>query len=213
MNVALPTDVRSTRFSLPLVTPRQATDLLGGRQHPSFAPGFPSRDDLDALSLVHPEASDPTWGPRLVIRLFDGLVCGTIGFFGAPETDDAHPDLAPEVEVGFGLAEPCRGHGVATEALAALLGCTDQLGVRVRACVEPTNTASLKVLGKNHFTELRGRNEDGRLVMGRPLPGTRTVAPTRRTIEPLGGFAPEAPAEPAAEGVPAGEPTREPRGD
>ena len=33
----------------------------------------------------------------------------------------------------------------------------------------PDNTASLRVLAKCGFTELRGSNEDGELVMARPL--------------------------------------------
>jgi len=38
----------------------------------------------------------------------------------------------------------------------------------VRASVEPTNDASIRVLAKCGFTQLRGSNEDGELVMVRP---------------------------------------------
>jgi RimJ/RimL family protein N-acetyltransferase len=58
---------------------------------------------------------------------------------------------------------------VATEAVRALLALTDALGVRVRASVAPDNAASVRVLAKCGFTELRGGNEDGELVMARPL--------------------------------------------
>ena len=34
----------------------------------------------------------------------------------------------------------------------------------------PDNAASIRVLAKCGFTELRGANEDGELVMARPLP-------------------------------------------
>src|SRR5690606_26810329 len=73
--------LRTARLTLPLITPAQAADLRAGVRHPSFAPGFPRPDDIDAASLARPD--DP-WGPRLVVRSNDGLVCGTIGFFGAP---------------------------------------------------------------------------------------------------------------------------------
>ena len=92
---------------------------------------------------------------------------GSIGFFGPPEPA---PDGVLEAEVGYGLVEEARGWGFATEALTALLVETDRAGVRVRASVEPENKASIRVLAKCGFTELRGSNEDGHLVMARPLP-------------------------------------------
>lgn len=160
----LPTEIRSSRLRLSLVTPSQAGDLRQGVQHPRFAPGFPTKDDLDAISMV---TAGDTWGPRLVIRGNDGLICGTIGFFGPPA---AAADGVLETEVGYGLVPVARGHGVAAEALATLLVLTDQLGVRVRASVVPTNASSLKTLAECGFTELRGSDEDGNLVMARPVP-------------------------------------------
>lgn len=153
----------TTRLRLPLITPDQATDLIGGRRHSSFAPGFPQRDDLDACSLV--KEIQP-WGPRLIIRGVDGLVCGTAGFFGTPAAAD---DGVLEVEVGFGLVPDARGRGVATEALRALVDAADAAGVRVRASVAAENAASLRVLAHCGFTQLRGANEDGQLVMVRPV--------------------------------------------
>jgi RimJ/RimL family protein N-acetyltransferase len=41
--------------------------------------------------------------------------------------------------------------------------------VRIRASVVPTNAPSIRVLAKCGFTELRGSNEDGNLVLARPL--------------------------------------------
>ncbi len=58
---------------------------------------------------------------------------------------------------------------MATEALTALVGEAEAAGVRVRASVLPDNAASIRVLAKCGFTELRGSNEDGELVMARPL--------------------------------------------
>jgi RimJ/RimL family protein N-acetyltransferase len=106
---------------------------------------------------------DP-WGPRSIV--LDGVVVGSIGFFGPP-SDAA--DGVPEAEVGYGLVEEARGVGVATEALTAMLGAVDAEGVRIRASVLPDNAPSIRVLAKCAFTELRGSNEDGELVMVRPL--------------------------------------------
>jgi RimJ/RimL family protein N-acetyltransferase len=115
--------------------------------------------------------ADP-WGPRHITRTFDGLVFGSVGFFGPPTAAPAPAgDGVPEAEIGYGLVADARGRGVATEAVRALLVLTDAIGVRVRACVRPENSASLRVLAKCGFTELRGGNEDGELVMARPLRG------------------------------------------
>lgn len=165
--VTLPKVVASPRLRLELVTPDEAADMLAGRRRPQWDPSYPREDDCDAVSMIRADDSDPTWGPRHVVRAFDGLVVGSIGFFGPPAAAD---DEVPETEVGYGLVESARGHGAATEALKALLAETDRLGVRVRASVLPENKPSIRVLAKCGFTELRGSTEDGELVMARPLP-------------------------------------------
>ncbi len=164
---ALPDPVTSPRLTLRLVTPEDAAGMLAGRRRVSWHPDYPRTDDQDAAALVR--AGDPhaCWGPRHIVRSADGLVVGSIGFFGAPAV--AQDDVA-EAEIGFGLVTEARGHGVVTEALTALLAHTDVAGVRVRASVQPENRTSLKVLAKVGFTELRGSTEDGELVMVRPLP-------------------------------------------
>jgi RimJ/RimL family protein N-acetyltransferase len=117
--------------------------------------------------MIRADGPRPTWGPRHIVRAFDGLVVGSIGFFGPPEHA---ADGVPEVEVGYGLVESARGHGAATEALTALLAETDRIPVRVRASVRPDNRPSIRVLAKCGFTELRGSNDEGELVMARPVP-------------------------------------------
>ena len=166
---ALPETVTSARLQLPLISPDEAAGMLAGRRKPAWHPHYPRRDDLDAVSTVRADAGPGarSWGPRHVVRSFDGLVCGSIGFFGPAEPA---ADEVLEAEVGYGLVEDARGHGAATEALSALLAETDRVGVRVRASVEPDNRASVRVLAKCGFTELRGSDEDGNLVMARPLP-------------------------------------------
>jgi [ribosomal protein S5]-alanine N-acetyltransferase len=161
--MTLPGEISSDRLVLRLMTTDEAADMVAGRRRADWHPDYPREDDCDAASMVR---ADDTWGPRHVVRSFDGLVVGSIGFFGPPdEVDDT-----PETEVGYGLVEDARGHGAATEALRALLVEAERLGVRVRASVSPDNAPSIRVLAKCGFTELRGANEDGELVMARPLP-------------------------------------------
>ncbi|MFL6173489.1 MAG: GNAT family N-acetyltransferase [Marmoricola sp.] len=164
MTPAIPDEVSTSRLRLPVITPTEARAILGGHREPSWHPDYPRKDDLDALSMVR-EVS--CWAPRHIVRSFDGMVVGSIGFFGPPQ--DAADDV-PEVEVGYGLVPDARGHGAATEALQGLLGHVEAAGVRVRAAVEPENKASIRVLVKCGFTGLRGSDEDGNLVMVRPIP-------------------------------------------
>ena len=165
--MTLPQSVATERLTLDLFTADEAALMLAGGRDPRWHPDYPRRDDLDALSMVK-EAS--CWAPRHVVRAFDGLVVGSIGFFGPPAAAD---DGVEEAEIGYGLVAEARGHGAATEAVRGLLEWTDRGGVRVRASVEPGNTASVRVLAKCGFTELRGSDEDGNLVMARPLTAGR----------------------------------------
>ncbi len=162
----LPELVTSPRLRLPLVTPEDAAGMLAGKRRVSWHRDYPRRADQDAAALVKADDPDAAWGQRHIVRSSDGLVVGSIGFFGAPA---AAPDEVPETEVGFGLVEEARGHGAVSEALSALLEETDRAGVRIRASVRPENQASLKVLAGCGFTQLRGASEDGELVMVRPI--------------------------------------------
>ena len=159
----LPADISSRRLRLPLVTPAEAGAMRAGRRDPAWHPSYPRPDDVDAASMAR---DGDTWGPRHIVwdRIGgDGLAVGTIGPLGPPEDG--------EVEVGYGLVAAARGRGLATEALRALLTETDAAGVGVRCAVRPDNGASLRVLAGCGFTELRGTDGDGALVLARPLPG------------------------------------------
>ncbi len=162
----LPEVVTSPRLRLPLVTPEDAAGMLAGRRRVSWHRDYPRRSDQDAAAMVKADNPHASWGPRHIVRSGDGLVVGSIGFFGSPA---AGPDEVVEAEVGFGLVEEARGHGAVHEALTALLEQTDRAGVRIRASVRPENRASLKVLAACGFTQLRGSTEDGELIMVRPL--------------------------------------------
>ena len=88
------------RLRLPLVTPEDAAGMLAGRRRVSWHRDYPRKDDQDAAAMVKADDPDASWGPRHIVRSSDGLVVGSIGFFGAPA---AGPDEVPEAEVGFGL--------------------------------------------------------------------------------------------------------------
>ncbi|MBZ5739388.1 GNAT family N-acetyltransferase [Nocardioides mangrovi] len=158
---ALPVMVTTERLRLPLWTADDVAAIRAGASREGWHPAYPRRDDADAATLWR---EGDTWAPRHIVRGVTAL--GSIGFFGPPEEA---ADGVPEVEVGYGLVDEAHGYGFATEALTGLLVETDTVGVRVRASVEPTNKASIRVLAKCGFTELRGANEDGELVMARPL--------------------------------------------
>lgn len=159
--MTLPDLIESVRLRLPLWTAGETADILAGRHRETWHPDYPRQDDRDAATMYR--AGDP-WAPRHIVRGDTAL--GSIGFYGPPE---AAADGVPEVEVGYGLVGEAQGWGFATEALRAVLVETDRVGVRVRAGVEPTNSASIRVLATCGFTELRGADEDGHLVMARPL--------------------------------------------
>lgn len=170
----LPDCVSTVRLRLELITPVAASAMLAGNREPSWHPAYPRRDDLDAVSMIG--ATGSCWAPRHIVRAFDGLVVGSIGFFGAPESA---ADGVSEVEVGYGLVADARRHGAATEALRGLLGHTDAAGIRVRASVGPENTAGVRVLAKCGFTGLRGADDEGNLVMVRPLSTATPADPGR----------------------------------
>jgi ribosomal-protein-alanine N-acetyltransferase len=159
--MTLPEVVDTERLRLPLWTPEDIARLRGPERAGDWHADFPREDDRDAASMWHD--GDP-WGPRSIV--LDGVVVGSIGFFGPPSQAE---DGVPETEVGYGLVEEARGSGVATEALTAVLDAADAAGVRIRASVLADNAPSIRVLAKCGFTELRGSNEDGELVMARPL--------------------------------------------
>lgn len=160
--MSLPVSIATERLTLPLWDAATVRLVREGGRRDGWHRDFPREEDRDAASLWH---EDDPWGPRSIVRGVTTL--GSVGFFGPPQPA---ADGVPEVEVGYGLVREAWGWGFATEALRALLRHTDAAGVRVRASVAPENAASLRVLAKCGFTQLRGPNEDGELVLARPLP-------------------------------------------
>jgi [ribosomal protein S5]-alanine N-acetyltransferase len=121
-----------------------ASDADPGRRHPDWHPDYPREDDCDGVRMVR-ELNG--WGPRQIRRLSDGLVVGSIGFFGPPATQGG----VLEAEVGYGLVEDARGQRLMSAALPALLSLSDAAGVRVRAGTAYANAASLAVLRSAGF--------------------------------------------------------------
>jgi len=158
---ALPPMVTTARLRLPLWTADDVAAIRSGGRRDGWHRDYPRPDDLDAAGLWR---EGDSWAPRHIVRGVTAL--GSIGCYGPPEPA---ADGVLEVEVGYGLVDEAHGYGFATEALQGLLAEADALGVRVRASVEPTNRASIRVLAKCGFTELRGSTEDGELVMARPV--------------------------------------------
>lgn len=148
-------------MTMPLWDAETVRAMRAGERLEGWHPSFPREDDVDATGVWR--EGDP-WGPRSIV--VDGLVVGSIGFFGPPAP--AH-DGVPEVEVGYGLVEEVRRRGIATRALLWSLSQCDREGVRVRASIAPDNAASLALAAKAGFTGVRGTNEDGELVLVRPL--------------------------------------------
>ncbi len=116
------------------------------RRHADWHPDFPREDDRDGVGMTR-EVSP--WGSRRIVRVTDGLAVGSVGFFGPPEPA---ADGVPEVEIGYGLVEEARGHGLMREALAMLLALTDAAGVRVRGATTRDNGASLASMRGAGFT-------------------------------------------------------------
>lgn len=148
----------STRL---LVMPLTLTQLKLQVSDPAgfvTALGFPSRlpdtapsDLLDALSRMANsiETAPESWPWNTnwaIIHRQDQAYIGGIDLHGAPDVDG-------QVEIGYGLDEACRHHGLMTEALQLMLGWAfSHPEVRVvKAETALTNLASQRVLQRAGF--------------------------------------------------------------
>jgi RimJ/RimL family protein N-acetyltransferase len=125
-------------------------DLLGIRA----GRGWPHADTLDGIGAAV-AGEDPEALPWLILLRSDGVVVGDLGWKGTPSTDG-------EVEIGYGLAAPYRGRGLATHAVGALVDWLrmQQTVRRVVAQTDSDNTPSRRVLERVGFTVLR-EDRDG----------------------------------------------------
>lgn len=122
--------------------------LTGDRSAVRAGAGWPHEDTLDGVRMGVETGAPLAW---LVEE--GGLVIGDVGLHGPP-------DPTGRVEIGYGLAAPFRGRGLATEAVAAMVAwLLGQPAVTmVVAHTLPDNTASRRVLEKTGF-EWRGEEE------------------------------------------------------
>jgi ribosomal-protein-alanine N-acetyltransferase len=106
----------------------------------------------DAVVADPPSAR---WGPRLILVDVPRTLVGWGGFKGAADADGA-------VEIGYAVAPGWEGRGVATAAVAQLLGEAWAVpAVRhVVAHTRPERSASVRVLEKSGFVR-DGDNLDG----------------------------------------------------
>lgn len=108
---------------------------------------FPREDDRDGVNAWLRQG-DPVFGNFVIVEQASGQAVGTIGFFGPP-------DETGTVMVGYGLVEPARGHGYATEALRSLVdyAARQPAAKRVVADTEKDNLPSQRVLDKAGFAK------------------------------------------------------------
>ncbi len=118
------------------------------------------------------ELEDPTSG-----------LAGVVGFSGPGCT------FPPDIEVGWTFRQELWGMGLATEIGRAVVAyCFDVVGFnRLISCVDPRNTASLRVAQKVGFTVLDEIDHEGELLVRHELRNPNPDPPSdprfRRTCE------------------------------
>jgi RimJ/RimL family protein N-acetyltransferase len=148
-------DTRRLRLET-LTYPVARAIVAGDRDGQPWHPEFPRQDDRDAASMVSADG-EAGFGTCLIVEKTSGLVVGTIGFTGPP-------DETGTVSVGYGLVEPARGRGYATEALRGLVTSvrTSPAFAQVRVITAdalPDNVASHRVLEKAGFVRTEATEE------------------------------------------------------
>lgn len=141
--------IRTSLVSLELIPIGDIADMLAscddpGNRHDDWHPDYPREDDCDGVRMVREVDG---WASRQIRRVSDGLVVGSIGFFGPPDKESG----TLEAEVGYGLVEQARGQRLMSDALPALLALTDAAGVAVRAGTSYDNAASLALMRSAGF--------------------------------------------------------------
>jgi RimJ/RimL family protein N-acetyltransferase len=124
---------------LELLDPDEIADMLADppRRRDEWHPEFPREDDRDGVRM----AGEVTgWGSRRIVRRADGLVVGSVGFFGPP----SRPTTAcRRWRSATAWSPAARRQGLMRDALTVLLRLTDAAGVRVRGATTRDNEASL----------------------------------------------------------------------
>lgn len=139
-------DLSSPSFELKLCLLEDIEIALKAGAHIDFADGaLPPPFILAAAAEALRADKNPRWNSFYGFR-WDGLCVGSGGFKGPPESG--------VVEIGYGVAEAWRGHGVATAAVAALVAVAQEEGLdSILAETTIENIASQRVLSKNGFRQ------------------------------------------------------------
>jgi RimJ/RimL family protein N-acetyltransferase len=141
-------DVITARLILHPLTPAESQRIVDGAPGPGdrWHAQYPLADELDPLrGLAKAERADPVFTLYQIRTAEDGQAIGGIGFFGPPSEDGS-------VELGYGIVPALRGHGIATEALRAMVMLALENGAAcVKADTSLDNAPSQWVLDKPGF--------------------------------------------------------------
>lgn len=148
--------ITTERFALHVLPAGLVHALATGTRYDGELPfdGVPDAFAVDAgvIRRRHEQLlADPgeePWLLRAVVPHGTRVVVGRIGFHGPPDAEGV-------VEVGYTVAPEHRRQGVATEALAGLLGWARVQGVSAcLASVSPDNAASLATIARLGFVRV-----------------------------------------------------------
>ena len=157
--------LRGRLVELRLMSNDEVRALHSGERRPDWAAEFPRPDDLDGSPLRDVEAMvGREWISRLIVRRSDHQVVGTIGCFGPPD----QADTTSTVEIGYGMVESARGHGLITDALRLLVPAATARGVTLQAHTAYDNRASCRALERAGFTPSGEADDAGRLRFVHP---------------------------------------------
>jgi ribosomal-protein-alanine N-acetyltransferase len=142
-------------IALASLTDRGIASTLIGAEVPEGWPEIHLRNFFPIL--IERLVNDPDglqWAPRAIVLADENMVIGDIGVHAPPDRDG-------EVEFGYSLLPPYRGHGYATEASRALIAWAfARPGIRaIRATCDVANTASIRVLEKSGMTRVSEKGE------------------------------------------------------
>ncbi len=155
--------LRTAHLTLRELTPAEVAVLLDGNAtSDDWVADYPLPGSKNAATGFGRRNADQMrygFGMYHLVRDSDGLVIGEMGFHQPPN--------GGAVEVGFGLAESCRGAGYATEALAELVRWAfSQTGVdQVVARTLDSNMPAQGVLTRTGFKHVSRDGDFERFIL------------------------------------------------
>jgi RimJ/RimL family protein N-acetyltransferase len=164
--------ITTERLVLETLTADEAAAIRDGDRHGRcWADDYPTDGDAVVAAVIGEAGSaydeEAELGVLQIRLAATGEAVGGVGFISGADRDGV-------AEIGYGIAESVRGQGLATEAVAAVLGWVAGSGVAaVEALTDPANTASHRVLERCGF-ERAGEcvTDDGTMLRWlRPMPG------------------------------------------